>query len=136
MTKMKATAIIAVRLKSIRLPEKALLDIEGLPMFVHTCKRAALAKLIDKVYLATDDDKIKSIAESYGIDVIMTSTHCRNSSERVAEASQYVQSDIIVNIQGDEPLVYPEHIDQVVYPMFQDHSLQTTVGITKFYKRN
>lgn len=133
---MKVAVIIAVRLKSTRLPEKGLADIGGLPMFVHTCKRCQLAKSVDEVYLATDDEKIKSIAESHDIPVIMTATHHTNSSERIAEASQHVDADIIVNVQGDEPLVYPEHIDQVIAPMLEDDSKQVTIGVTKFNKLN
>lgn len=133
---MKVVAIIAVRLKSTRLPEKALVDIEGLPMFVHTCKRAALAKAVDHVYLATDDDKIKNIAEFHGIDVIMTAASHMNSSERIAEACDSVEADIIVNIQGDEPMVYPEHVDQVIAPMLTDNAIEVAVGVTKFYKKN
>ena len=99
---MKVVGIIAVRLESTRLPQKAIKDICGLPMFVHTCKRAQLAQTLDQVVLATDSDRIAEIATNNDIDVIMTSTVHKNSTERIAEASKNIDCDIVVNIQGDE----------------------------------
>jgi len=133
---MRAVGIIAARLESTRLPRKALADIEGLPMVVHTCKRAQLSKMLDKVFLATDNQKIKEIGEFHGIDVIMTSTHHTNSSERLAEACEKIDCDIIVNIQGDEPLVYPEHIDRIIEPLLNDSEIKVSIGITQFNKES
>jgi len=100
---MNAVGIIPVRLESSRLPNKAILDIGGLPMFVHTCKRALLAETLDEVFLATDNIKIVEIANKHNIKVIMTDTIHKNSTERIAEACEKIDCDIIVNIQGDEP---------------------------------
>ena len=105
---MKVAAIVAARLESTRLPRKALKDIHGVPMVVHTCKRTELAQSVDEVYLATDSDEIRDVAQAYGLKVIMTDSTHRNSSERIAQAAQHVDADVIVNVQGDEPLVYPE----------------------------
>ena len=133
---MKAVGIIPVRLESSRLPEKALKDICGMPMIVHTALRAKLSKELSEVYVATDNNKIKTIVESFGIDVIMTSKKHKNSSERAAEACRGLDAEIIVNIQGDEPLLYPEHIDIITEPILKDESIQVCLGITKFKKRN
>ncbi len=133
---MKAIGIVPVRLESARLPEKALKDICGLPMIVHTALRASMSKSLSEVYVATDNKKIRSIVESYGIKVIMTSKDHKNSSERAAEACQDLEADIVVNIQGDEPLLYPEHIDKITQPILEDDSIQVCLGITKFYKFN
>ncbi len=133
---MKAVAIIPVRLESNRLNKKAIVDICGLPMFVHTYKRAKLAKLLDEVYLATDSDLIAKIASKYNVNVIMTSSKHKNSSERIAEACSNIDCDIIVNIQGDEPLLYPEHIDKIVSPMIENDQIQVSMGITNFSKYN
>ena len=133
---MKITAIIAARLESTRLPGKALADIDGLPMVIHTCKRTALANSIDEVVLATDNDQIKAVAETHDIKVIMTKNSHKNSSERIAEAAENLDTDIIVNVQGDEPLVYPEHIDRVVAPFLSGEDVDITIGVTKFTKRN
>ena len=72
---MIVVGMIPARLESTRLPEKALIDIQGMPMAIHTCKRAQLAKRLDDVYLVTDSEKIRNVAESYGIKVIMTGSH-------------------------------------------------------------
>jgi len=107
----KVVAIIPVRLESSRLPEKALKDICGLPMIVHTWQRASLSKLVSEVYVATDSDIIKGLIESYGGKVIMTSPSHKNGSERTAEAARSIEAELIVNVQGDEALVDPECID-------------------------
>ena len=133
---MKAIGIVPVRLESTRLPEKALKDICGIPMIVHTALRACMSKSLSEVYVASDNEKIKSIVESYGINVIMTSKDHKNSSERAAEACQDLEADIVVNIQGDEPLLYPQHIDKITQPILKDDSIQVCLGVTKFTKFN
>jgi 3-deoxy-manno-octulosonate cytidylyltransferase (CMP-KDO synthetase) len=133
---MKVVGMIPARLQSSRLPEKALIDIAGMPMVIHTCKRAQLAKSLNEVYLVTDSEEIKQAGESYGIKVIMTGAHHQTGSDRLAEACQLVDCDIVVNIQGDEPLVEPEHIDAIVEPLLHDSSLQIAVGVTSYKKKN
>jgi 3-deoxy-manno-octulosonate cytidylyltransferase (CMP-KDO synthetase) len=118
------------------LPEKALLDIMGLPMVVHTCKRSAMASLLDEVYLATDSQKIREAAEAHGIKVIMTRSDHTCGSDRIAEAVQNIPCDIVVNIQGDEPLVYPEHIDAIVRTIMEDASVKCALGYTEYTKKN
>ena len=98
----KVSGVIPARMESQRLPGKALVDICGLPMIIHTCKRAMLSKVLDDVYIATDSNEIKDIADKYEIKTILTSKDHKNSSERAGEACKYIDSDIIVNIQGDD----------------------------------
>lgn len=133
---MKVVGMVPARLQSSRLPEKALIDIQGMPMVIHTCKRSQLAKSLDEVYLVTDSEEIKRAGESYGIKVIMTSANHQTGSDRLAEACQYVDCDIVVNIQGDEPLVNPDHIDAIIGPLLHDPSLQIAVGVTPYEKKN
>ena len=133
---MKAVGIIPVRLESTRLHEKAIADICGLPMFVHTCKRAKLAETLDEVFLATDNELIAEIANQHNIKAIMTSTSHNNSTERIAEACENIDCDVIVNIQGDEPLLYPDHVDKIVASMFTDSKVQVSIGITRFSKKD
>ncbi|MEA1984394.1 MAG: 3-deoxy-manno-octulosonate cytidylyltransferase [Euryarchaeota archaeon] len=128
--------MVPARLESSRLPEKALIDILGIPMVIHTCKRAELAESLDDVYLVTDSELIKKIGESYNINVIMTGVHHRTGSDRLAEACQYIDCDVVVNIQGDEPLVNPKHIDALVKPLIEDPTLQIAVGVTPYTKMN
>jgi 3-deoxy-manno-octulosonate cytidylyltransferase (CMP-KDO synthetase) len=133
---MKVIGMIPARLQSRRLSEKALVDILGMPMIVHTCKRAAMAKKIDEVYLVTDSDKIREIAEAHGIKVIMTSPNHTCGSDRIAEAIQNISCDIVVNIQGDEPLLYPDHVDAIVQSLEGDPEIKCALGVTDYAKRN
>lgn len=133
---MKVVGMIPARLQSSRLPEKALIDIEGLPMVIHTCKRAQLSKSLDEVYLVTDNEKIRQAGESNGVRAIMTGTHHKSGSDRLAEACTYVDCDIVVNVQGDEPLVDPEHIDAIVSPLLHDPEVMISVGVTPYSKKN
>ncbi len=133
---MKIIGMVPARLESSRLPEKALVDIMGLPMVIHTCKRAAMAKQLDEVFLATDSEKIKEVAETKGIEVIMTRKNHTCGSDRIAEAVQNIPCDIVINIQGDEPLVYPEHIDAIVKTMKEDASVKCALGYTEYTKKN
>jgi len=133
---MKVIGMIPARLQSSRLPEKALIDICGLPMVVHTCKRSQMAKSLNDVYLVTDSEKIRAVGEAHGIKVIMTGTHHRTGSDRLAEACQHIDCDIVVNVQGDEPLVNPEHIDAIVSPLIENPDIMISVGVTPYYKKN
>lgn len=133
---MKVIGMIPARLESSRLPEKALVDIAGLPMVVHTAKRAQLAKHLDAVYLATDSERIRRVAEQYGINVIMTGSHHPTGTDRLAEATGRVESDIIVNIQGDEPLANPDHIDAIAGALLDDDSINVALGATEYTRKN
>jgi len=132
---MKIVSIIPARMESSRLPNKALVDIEGLPMIVHTFKRTELSNALDDVYVATDSDEIKEAVESNGGKVIMTGSHHQTGSDRIAEAAQNIDADIIVNVQGDEPLLDPEHIDAAVKPMKEDESINIVILVTPYTNR-
>jgi 3-deoxy-manno-octulosonate cytidylyltransferase (CMP-KDO synthetase) len=111
---MRVVGLIPSRLGSTRLPAKALLMIDGLPLVIHTMKRAQLAKSLDEVYVCTDSEKIAKAVMKYGGKHIMTRVdHC-NGTERIAEAAENIEADFFVDIQGDEPLLNPDHIDRVV----------------------
>lgn len=133
---MKVVGIIPVRMESSRLPNKAMADICGLPMIIHTYKRAAMAKNLQDIFVATDSEIIKKTVEQYGGKVIMTGSHHKTGSDRLAEACQNIDCDIVVNIQGDEPLVEPAHIDTIVTPLLQDSSIKIAIGVTKYLKKN
>lgn len=132
---MKIVGMIPVRLESTRLPNKAIKDICGLPMIVHTFKRTSLAKKLDEVYVVTDSIEIKKLIESYHGKVIMTSKHHQTGSDRLAEATSKIEADIVVNIQGDEALVNPEHIDKSVDGLINSNA-EVSILLTKFSKRN
>lgn len=129
--------MVPARLGSTRLPGKALKDIMGLPMFVHTCKRAQLAKSVDEVYLVTDtDEELKTVGEAHGVKVIMTGMPPSNATMSAAKAAESVECDIVVVLQGDEPLVNPDHIDAIVQALVDDPTLQVSIGATPYTKHN
>ncbi|CAK8561279.1 unnamed protein product [Lathyrus sativus] len=112
----RVVGIIPARFASSRFSGKPLVQILGKPMIQRTWERAKLAASLDHVVVATDDDKIADCCRNFGADVIMTSESCRNGTERCSEALEKLgkKYDIVVNIQGDEPLIEPEIIDGVV----------------------
>jgi 3-deoxy-manno-octulosonate cytidylyltransferase (CMP-KDO synthetase) len=132
---MRIVGMIPVRMESTRLPRKAVRDICGLPMIVHTLKRTMLAKELDDVYVVTDSVEIKELIESHGGKVIMTSSHHQTGSDRLAEALKKIEANIVVNIQGDEALVNPKHIDQSIQGLINSDA-QVSILLTKFSKRN
>ncbi|MCT4638568.1 MAG: 3-deoxy-manno-octulosonate cytidylyltransferase [Bacteroidales bacterium] len=132
---MKIVGMIPVRLESSRLPEKALKDICGLPLIIHTMLRTQRAKRLDEVYVVTDSDVICDLVGQYGGKFIKTSSDHNTGSDRIAEAATKIEADVIVNIQGDEALVYPEHIDMGVEALV-DSDCQVSILLTKYRKRN
>ncbi|CAL1384815.1 unnamed protein product [Linum trigynum] len=112
----RVVGIIPARFASSRFPGKPLVQILGKPMIQRTWERAKLATSLNHVVVATDDEKIAECCRGFGADVIMTSESCRNGTERCNEALQKLQQkyDVVVNIQGDEPLIEPEIIDGIV----------------------
>ena len=132
----KVIAIIPSRLESSRLPKKALSDILGLPMIVHVFKRCLFAKKLDEVYVATDSIEIKEVVESFGGKVIITSSKHQTGTDRIAEAAQTIEADIIVNVQGDEALVNPQYIDKVVSVLQESPQINVAILVNPFNKRN
>ncbi|RKZ32023.1 3-deoxy-manno-octulosonate cytidylyltransferase [bacterium] len=112
---MRVLGVIPARFSSTRFPGKMLAKIMGKPIVLWTYDGAAASALLDHIIIATDDERIADIAESHGADVIMTSPACRNGTERVAEVAKKLHLyDIVVNIQGDEPLISAGIIDALV----------------------
>ncbi|XP_074571604.1 3-deoxy-manno-octulosonate cytidylyltransferase, mitochondrial-like isoform X1 [Curcuma longa] len=112
----RVVGIIPARFASSRFEGKPLALILGKPMIQRTWERAKLASTLEDVVVATDDEKIAECCRGFGADVVITSVECRNGTERCSEAIQKLGKDydIIVNIQGDEPLIEPEIIDGIV----------------------
>lgn len=132
---MRIVGMIPVRMESSRLPNKAVKDICGLPMIIHTLKRTKMAKMLNDVYVATDNEEIKNLVESFGGKVVMTKKEHQTGSDRLAEAAQKIEADIIVNIQGDEALVNPEHIDIGVDALINSDA-EVSILLTKYSKKN
>jgi len=129
-------AILPARMESTRLPNKALANICGLPMIVHVYKRCLLANNLDDVYVATDHIEIKNVVEEFGGKVIMTSSEHQTGTDRIAEAAQNLDAEIIVNVQGDEALVNPEDIDKAINALYEDQSVNVSILVNSYSKRN
>ena len=117
------TVVIPARLGSSRFPGKPLQNILGLPLVEHVRRRSLLAKGIDLVAVATCDEPIKSAIEGFGGVAVMTKDSHERATERVAEAMQTLPGDIVVMVQGDEPLLIPQAINDAAEPLFQDDTL-------------
>lgn len=107
--------LIPSRLASRRLPGKPLLEIMGLPLIIHVAKRAALSSVLDEVWVCTDSQEIRAVCDEYDVRCTLTPASCENGTERIATTiGGFPFADLFVDIQGDEPLLNPEHIDRVV----------------------
>jgi 3-deoxy-manno-octulosonate cytidylyltransferase (CMP-KDO synthetase) len=124
LTESSVLAVIPARYQSSRLPGKPLLDINGCPMIEHVYRRASQAKTLDGVVVATDDRRIATAVESFGGAALMTSPSHPSATDRLAELAQTTPCRLVVNVQGDEPLLEPAVIDATVSAMLQDESLQ------------
>jgi len=102
---MKIVAIIPARMGSSRFPGKPLAPIHGKTMIEHVYKRVAMCERLDATYIATCDEEIRSAAEAFGAPVIMTSSKHERASDRIAEAAEKLDADIVVMVQGDEPMI-------------------------------
>lgn len=117
---MAIVAIIPARFGSTRLPGKPLSDIHGQPMVQRVYERVRRAASVARVLVATDDERIARAVAAFGGEAVMTSPHHASGTDRLAEAAAAIDADVIVNVQGDEPLIDPAAIDAVVEP-FADH---------------
>jgi 3-deoxy-manno-octulosonate cytidylyltransferase (CMP-KDO synthetase) len=129
----KVIAIIPARMSSSRFPGKPMADILGMPMIGHVYKRVKMSKTLDEVYIATCDKEIYDYAESIGAKAVMTKNTHERASDRCAEAMLKIEAknpndkcDIMVLVQGDEPLTHPDMIDEAVNPMLDDSNIKIT----------
>jgi 3-deoxy-manno-octulosonate cytidylyltransferase (CMP-KDO synthetase) len=120
---MKITAIIPARFASVRFPGKVLADILGKPMVQHVYERTAKAAMVSEVIVATDDEQVAAAVRAFGGRVEMTDKGHETGTDRLAEVAARLDSDIIVNVQGDEPLIEPAMIDEAIKPLFEDSSV-------------
>ncbi len=126
---MKTYVFIPSRYGSSRFPGKPLALIRGLPMIQHVYERALTCPKIDGVFVATDDDRIRQCVVDFGGQVLMTRKEHPSGTDRIAEAARLIRAkdeDLIVNIQGDQPLFDPSIITSLVEPFLQDESIHMT----------
>ena len=115
--------VIPARFASSRFPGKALTPIAGKPMLQHVYERASQARYLTKVIIATDDERIRDAARAFGALVRMTRPDHASGTDRVAEVADSDAASVIVNIQGDEPLIDPEAIDVAALALLADDDL-------------
>jgi 3-deoxy-manno-octulosonate cytidylyltransferase (CMP-KDO synthetase) len=109
----KKTIVIPARFGSTRLPGKPLLDLCGKPLIQWVYERAWESRLADEILIATDDEQIRDRVQSFGAEAVMTSVACMSGTDRVYEAVRGKNSDIVVNLQGDEPFIRSDMIDAI-----------------------
>ena len=128
---MKITAVIPARYGSTRFEGKPLADILGKPMIQHVYAGVCQSKLIDDVIVATDDHRISEAVQSFGGKAVLTSPDHTTGTDRVAEVARKLRSEIIVNVQGDEPLIRAPIIDTAIQPLLRDDTLSMSTLMTR-----
>ena len=134
--------VIPARIGSTRFPKKILADIEGKPMVAHVAERALKAKKLDRVIIAIDAEETKNALSNYEFELVMTKPSLNSGTDRIAEVVRSVEdAEIIINIQGDEPLLDPSIIDGLV-GLFDDPSVSMgtvvsrNIGVNDYLDRN
>jgi 3-deoxy-manno-octulosonate cytidylyltransferase (CMP-KDO synthetase) len=128
---MNAIGIIPARMAATRFPDKPLMKIHGIPMIGHVYYRSKMSRSLQEVYIATCDEVIHEYANSIGAPCVMTADTHQRASDRAAEAMLNIerdknqQIDIVMMIQGDEPMLMPDTLDQAVLPLIEDHAICT-----------
>ena len=120
---LKILGVIPARYASSRFPGKALVSIGGKTMLQHVWERASQARYLTGVVIATDDERIRAAASAFGASVVMTRSDHASGTDRVAEAASATDAAIIVNIQGDEPMIDPDAIDAAVLGLLDDDAV-------------
>ncbi len=120
---MGVTVVIPARYASTRFPGKPLADLCGKPMIQWVYERSALCESVSRIIVATDDDRIAHAVESFGGDVVMTRSDHTTGTDRLAEVAAGLDDALIVNVQGDEPLIDPAMIQAAVAPLLADSSI-------------
>jgi len=120
---MKATVVIPARYASTRFPGKPLAELAGKPMIQWVWEGAGQCPLVDEVIVATDDERIAAAVTGFGGHVVMTRPDHPTGTDRLAEVAAQLTSDLIVNVQGDEPLIDPAMIEAALGPLLRDGSI-------------
>lgn len=126
---MKIIGVIPARWGSTRFEGKVLAEIHGKPMLQHVFERAKKSRALNDVIIACDDERILKAANAFGAKAVMTSPKHPSGTDRIAEAVRSLKIDIVVNIQGDEPLIQPKVIDDLVKALQKDKAcvMATTI---------
>jgi len=129
--KQKVVGIIPARYGSSRFPGKVLKEIAGKPMIQWVYEHAIKSNLLDELFVAVDNDDVYRCVEGFGGKAVMTKSEHQSGTDRLAEAIEIIEADIVVNIQGDQPLLDSNMIDEAVQPMLDDATIQMLTLKTK-----
>jgi 3-deoxy-manno-octulosonate cytidylyltransferase (CMP-KDO synthetase) len=130
MSKPSVVAVIPARYASTRLPGKPLVPLAGKPMVQHVYERTKLASTVNRVIVATDDQRIIDAVRAFGGEARMTRADHRTGTERIAEVAAHETGDVFVNVQGDEPLIDPAAIDTAVQALLEGEPAQIATVAT------
>lgn len=126
--KARILAVIPARLGSTRLPRKVLREIAGEPMIGWVYRAARACTLLDQVLIATDSEEVLAFANEHNLAAVFTPADCASGTDRVHAVAESIAADIYVNVQGDEPLIRPEHLDSLLAPMTRPEVEVTTLA--------
>ena len=132
--KTKVIGVIPARYGSSRFPGKIIADIVGIPMIQRVYEQVTKSKLLDELYVAVDDKKVYDCVVGFGGNAVMTGPQHQSGTDRIAEVMQKIDADIVVNIQGDQPLLDPLMIDEAVLPMLDNPDIPMSTIKTKVDK--
>ncbi len=118
--------VIPARLQSTRLPRKVLREIRGVPMVVEVFRQARSSPLLSDLLVATDSDEVVEACHAHHVPAVMTRSDHASGTDRLWEVSRARAADVYVNIQGDEPLITPVHIERLVRPFLREPEIQVT----------
>lgn len=121
---MKTIVVIPARLNSSRLPNKVLLDLKGKTVVQRVYEQSLKAKNIDEVYIATDSQEVVKSCQAFTQNIIVTDSKHESGTDRIAEAVSQLECDLVVNVQGDEPFIEPELIEQVAQALMNNKSVK------------
>jgi 3-deoxy-manno-octulosonate cytidylyltransferase (CMP-KDO synthetase) len=133
---MKIIGVIPARYGSTRFPGKAVAEINGKPMIQHVWENSSKSKLINELYVATDDKRIFDAVNGFWGRAVMTSKKHNSGSDRIGEVVKNIKCDIVVNIQGDEPFINPLNIDKAIKPLTTDKNIQVSTLCTRIKNKN
>jgi 3-deoxy-manno-octulosonate cytidylyltransferase (CMP-KDO synthetase) len=125
-------AVIPARYGSTRLPGKSLADIAGRALILRVLDRVREANCFDPILVATDDERIKQVVEEDGGIAVMTSMDCRSGTDRIAEVCETLERDVIINVQGDEPLIEPQLLAKLARCLIDDPTLGMATACAPF----
>jgi 3-deoxy-manno-octulosonate cytidylyltransferase (CMP-KDO synthetase) len=129
-------AVIPARYRSTRFPGKPLALIQGKPMIQWVYEGTVRSRLVTRTVVATDDERIRSAVAAFGGEAVMTSDSHPTGTDRIAEVAARIPCDLVVNVQGDEPLIHPSMIDQALQPLIADPSIPMGTVCTRIEHRH